>query len=68
MQSFDVVWRFFRRPLFAMRTITLCFHKANRTYALATLAAIVRMKPHGLYAIQRPSEKYSDGLFIISAT
>ena len=51
-----------------MRTITLCFHKANRTYGLATLAAIVRMKPHGLYAIQRPSEKYSDCLFIISAT
>ena len=23
----------FRRPLRAMRTITLCFHKANRTYA-----------------------------------
>ena len=34
----------FRRPLCAMRTITLCFDKANRTYGLLKCAKQCRLK------------------------
>ena len=49
--------KLFRRPLCVMRTITLCFHKANRTYALrATRYCSCCL------GMQRPSERFSDGL------